>query len=529
MAEPAKGHVPARSSARPPAAQEREPLQGESSAPLGNQALQRLIRTEGTPLGALGGARLGLSNQALQRAARSFHPAVPIQRQVALTRQKAKGDFVELTSINYAVTEAGGPVGTLAESDFSKLGKGGTLFLVGHGAPGKSGDYTAAQICNILFNGPKALTEPPQSIKFTSCYAGKGETDDQTDSVVAAITKALSDKKWDGVQVTGALGPSIKSTELGKDFTVVDPAKGEQVGKIQQALENIHKPREKTKAAIAEAETKQGGPLTLEEKAAIASRETGDFYRDLVKAISDPQGFQEYLVREAKPGGKLEDFGDSVDILQELVTEKTSLDKGMLDLVSKRQKGKCFITTACTEARGLPDDCRELQVLRHFRDNYVRALPGGDALIAQYYALAPVILNRLRGRPEAPAVLKALYGQVAEAVGYVEAGLPERAMDVYCAAVRALAAAYLPRRTHRQHREDRHVHNGYSRSAWAARRRSAGRGLSGIARRRPRAGAAPVRGRGRRWRPAVPPDGPPGGPRRSQVHQDHSPVRRRTA
>ena len=30
--------------------------------------------------------------------------------------------------------------------------------------------------------------------------------------------------------------------------------------------------------------------------------------------------------------------------------------------------GGCFLTSACTEARGLPDDCHELTVLRSFRD-----------------------------------------------------------------------------------------------------------------------------------------------------------------
>ena len=495
---------------------------------VGNQALQRLVEAGRPPLDPRSAARLGLGNQALQRTlppVRRFQPALPIQRQVALTRAKPQGDFVELTSINYAVTEAGGPVGTLADSDFSKLGKGGTLFLVGHGAPGESGDYTSAEIVEALFNGPKALTEAPKAIKFTSCSAGKGVTDDQKDSVVAAISKALGDKKWEGVQVTGALGPSIKSTELGKDFTVVDPKNRDQMIKIQEALKNIHKPKESTKAAIAEAESKQGGPLTLEEKGAIASRVTGDFYRDLVKAITDPKGFQDYLVQEVKPGGALEGYESDVETLQGLVTKKLTLDKGMLELVSKHDK-RCFITTACTQARGLADDCHELQVLRRFRETYVRALPGGEALIAQYYALAPAILRRLHGRPEAPAVLEVLYSQVAQAVAYVEAGLPEWAMDVYCASVRALAAAYLP---HRPQREDSHARHGHTRSAWTARRRSAGGRLSGRSGRRPGAGRAAVRGRGRRWRPAVPSERPASGPRRSQGHQDHPPIRRRPA
>ena len=37
--------------------------------------------------------------------------------------------------------------------------------------------------------------------------------------------------------------------------------------------------------------------------------------------------------------------------------------------------GGCFLTSACTEARGLPDDCHELTVLRAFRDGYLRSQP----------------------------------------------------------------------------------------------------------------------------------------------------------
>ena len=41
--------------------------------------------------------------------------------------------------------------------------------------------------------------------------------------------------------------------------------------------------------------------------------------------------------------------------------------------------GGCFLTSACTEARGLPDDCHELTVLRSFRDGYLRSQPEGEA------------------------------------------------------------------------------------------------------------------------------------------------------
>jgi hypothetical protein len=62
------------------------------------------------------------------------------------------------------------------------------------------------------------------------------------------------------------------------------------------------------------------------------------------------------------------------------------------------QPGNCFLTTACCELVGLPDDCFELSVLRRDRDTVLPALPGGRAEAALYYALAPAILSGLHGR-----------------------------------------------------------------------------------------------------------------------------------
>lgn len=52
----------------------------------------------------------------------------------------------------------------------------------------------------------------------------------------------------------------------------------------------------------------------------------------------------------------------------------------------------CFITTACLTARGLPDDCEQLEAFRSFRDSYVRALPDGERIIEEYYRNAPRVV-----------------------------------------------------------------------------------------------------------------------------------------
>lgn len=44
--------------------------------------------------------------------------------------------------------------------------------------------------------------------------------------------------------------------------------------------------------------------------------------------------------------------------------------------------GGCFLTSACTEAKGLADDCYELTMLRAFRDEYLVKQKSGKAEIA---------------------------------------------------------------------------------------------------------------------------------------------------
>lgn len=61
----------------------------------------------------------------------------------------------------------------------------------------------------------------------------------------------------------------------------------------------------------------------------------------------------------------------------------------------KASGGGCFITTAICEARCLPDNCEELQILREFRDTYMMATCRGRNRVRQYYERAPQIAARL--------------------------------------------------------------------------------------------------------------------------------------
>ena len=72
----------------------------------------------------------------------------------------------------------------------------------------------------------------------------------------------------------------------------------------------------------------------------------------------------------------------------------------------------CFVTTACIRAKGLPDDCEELTVLRAFRDKWVRTRENGREEIQLYYDLAPGIVAKIDRLPDANEIWSAVYEEM---------------------------------------------------------------------------------------------------------------------
>ena len=79
------------------------------------------------------------------------------------------------------------------------------------------------------------------------------------------------------------------------------------------------------------------------------------------------------------------------------------------DSGSSNNSGGCFLTTACTAARGLPDDCYELETLRGFRDNWLKKRKGGGTPIQEYYEIAPRIVEKINALPDADEIWERIY------------------------------------------------------------------------------------------------------------------------
>lgn len=112
------------------------------------------------------------------------------------------------------------------------------------------------------------------------------------------------------------------------------------------------------------------------------------------------------------------------------------------NLPTKNKEG-CFLTTACVQARGLPDNCHELTTLRAFRDGYLRDLPQGTGLIREYYAAAPGIVQRLKAEVNYPTLIEDLYDcLVLRSVRFIEAGENAAALENYMGVFAELKTRY---------------------------------------------------------------------------------------
>jgi hypothetical protein len=104
---------------------------------------------------------------------------------------------------------------------------------------------------------------------------------------------------------------------------------------------------------------------------------------------------------------------------------------------------KCYITTACVTAKGLPDDCDELTTLRGFRDKYMMNLEAGEALIQQYYQTAPLIVAAIESQPNSREILEGLYTEIMKCVNLIKSGQNEKALREYIDMVQELKATYI--------------------------------------------------------------------------------------
>jgi hypothetical protein len=92
----------------------------------------------------------------------------------------------------------------------------------------------------------------------------------------------------------------------------------------------------------------------------------------------------------------------------------------------------CYITSAICKFLGKGDDCRELGLLREFRDNYLAKRPGGEEMIQEYYRRSPVLLRAIEEHPSGGEILFNLYEKyLSRCIELIECGANEAAVEIY--------------------------------------------------------------------------------------------------
>ncbi|HKR21011.1 MAG TPA: CFI-box-CTERM domain-containing protein, partial [Pyrinomonadaceae bacterium] len=103
----------------------------------------------------------------------------------------------------------------------------------------------------------------------------------------------------------------------------------------------------------------------------------------------------------------------------------------------------CFLTTACCRWRGLPDDCEELTLLRHFRDTYLRNLDSGSSAVQHYYEVAPAIATAIEQDQDAVTVYDWIYEVIRGCIDAMQREDYDSVFEQYKQMVLELEARYL--------------------------------------------------------------------------------------
>jgi hypothetical protein len=74
--------------------------------------------------------------------------------------------------------------------------------------------------------------------------------------------------------------------------------------------------------------------------------------------------------------------------------------------------GRCMLSSAAIEFKGMEDNCNELELLRKFRDEYMLHLPDGLKLIEEYYDLSDTIMEKVEGTPQESIFQQRIYDQL---------------------------------------------------------------------------------------------------------------------
>lgn len=123
---------------------------------------------------------------------------------------------------------------------------------------------------------------------------------------------------------------------------------------------------------------------------------------------------------------------------------KTNLEAAEFSYIEQGfHKKFCYITTAVCETFGKADNCYELTLLRDYRDNYLASLPEGEALIQEYYDVAPSIVKHINQQEDSAQIYRSIWNEwLSPCITMIEDNRLEECREKYEAMVRTLGEMY---------------------------------------------------------------------------------------
>lgn len=124
---------------------------------------------------------------------------------------------------------------------------------------------------------------------------------------------------------------------------------------------------------------------------------------------------------------------------------KYTLKPGTFAEINSGFKTKlCYITTAVCESLGKGDDCRELNLLRSYRDEYMLSSKDGAKMVDEYYDIAPTIVNRINKCDNASEIYKNIFDTyLSPCISLIEDNRLEECKDLYEKMTRTLEVRYM--------------------------------------------------------------------------------------
>lgn len=104
----------------------------------------------------------------------------------------------------------------------------------------------------------------------------------------------------------------------------------------------------------------------------------------------------------------------------------------------------CYLTTACVDYFGKPDDCYELETLRSFRDGFMQTSTEMKEAAKKYYVIAPKIVAKINSLPNKASVYQKMYTDlVQKCINLINKGKNKEAYETYKDYSEALEEKYL--------------------------------------------------------------------------------------